>query len=75
MSDDACCEDMQDDLARECPDHHRSECPDSFIHKGSRDYGLMVHDGGNSYVLINYCPWCGTKLRKSRPRALLPQNP
>ena len=27
-------------------------------------YGIPVHDGGTSMVVINYCPWCGTKLNK-----------
>lgn len=26
------------------------------------EYGIVIHDGGNSSVLINYCPWCGKKL-------------
>ncbi|MCC9168346.1 DUF6980 family protein [Pontibacter harenae] len=25
-------------------------------------YGIPIHDGGTSMVLINYCPWCGSKL-------------
>lgn len=27
-----------------------------------REYGLSVLDGGTSYILITFCPWCGTKL-------------
>jgi hypothetical protein len=27
-------------------------------------YGIPIHDGGTSMILINYCPWCGTKLNK-----------
>lgn len=30
------------------------------------EYGLPIQDGGNSYLLIRYCPWCGAKLPKSR---------
>jgi hypothetical protein len=26
------------------------------------EYGLPVHDGGPSYVLISHCPWCGKSL-------------
>ena len=29
------------------------------------EYGLIIHDGGESYVRINYCPWCGAKLPDS----------
>jgi hypothetical protein len=30
------------------------------------EYGLIVHDGGPSYVLISHCPWCGAALPGSR---------
>src|SRR5439155_14634076 len=29
------------------------------------EYGLMVHDGGSSVVLISFCPWCGAQLPES----------
>jgi hypothetical protein len=30
------------------------------------EYGLIIHDGGASYVLIGHCPWCGQKLPESK---------
>lgn len=27
-----------------------------------REYGIPVHDGGSSYMTINFCPWCGKPL-------------
>jgi hypothetical protein len=30
----------------------------------SREYGLPVHDGGRSEIVIRFCPWCGTRLPK-----------
>jgi hypothetical protein len=27
-----------------------------------REYGISVLDGGSSYIVIQYCPWCGTRL-------------
>ena len=27
-----------------------------------REYGIEYTDGGTSYQLIHYCPWCGTRL-------------
>jgi hypothetical protein len=27
-----------------------------------REYGIKVLDGGSSYILISFCPWCGRKL-------------
>lgn len=58
----SCCDAMRNDL-EPCYDTHsnRFDDVDKFIYK-SKDgtkYGLMIHDGGNSYVKISYCPWCG----------------
>ena len=34
-----------------------------IINKWDEDlYGIPIHDGGASMVVIKYCPWCGTKL-------------
>ena len=30
------------------------------------EYGIVVHDGGSSYITIQYCPWCGKKLPESK---------
>lgn len=40
------------------------ECPDSLIayNEGLNQFGLIVHDGGASVVLIRHCPWCGAGL-------------
>jgi hypothetical protein len=40
--------------------------PDAIIrfHKKSRDYGIPIHDGGSSFIEIEFCPWCGAKLTK-----------
>ena len=27
-----------------------------------REYGVLVLDGGSSYVQMAYCPWCGSTL-------------
>jgi len=29
------------------------------------EYGIAIADGGTSYRLVQYCPWCGTKLPPS----------
>lgn len=43
---------------------------DSVITKTHRkkEFGLPIHDGGTSFIKINYCPWCGHKLNKSTTR-------
>jgi hypothetical protein len=30
------------------------------------EYGIVVHDGGKSYVRIDFCPWCGSRLPESK---------
>jgi hypothetical protein len=62
-----CCESMVSNVENRCDDHKdRFDCPDSLIHYSSYSdtYGLIIHDGGSSVISINYCPWCGTKLRE-----------
>jgi hypothetical protein len=56
---------MSRQLSLVCPDHpDLSDCPDSLIVYVDRlgEFGLRVHDGGSSYVVIRHCPWCGAKL-------------
>lgn len=33
-----------------------------------KEFGIPIHDGGTSFIKINYCPWCGHKLYKSTTR-------
>ena len=40
------------------------DCPDALIYHKNRLWGLIVHDGGGSYIMFKYCPWCGTRLSK-----------
>jgi hypothetical protein len=67
-----CCYQMEKQL--EMPDcrHHmysaRSQCPDILIvPRYDLDhligYGMPIKDGGNSYLTINYCPFCGHDLK------------
>jgi ribosomal protein S27AE len=48
-----------------CPDHKdRFDCPDCLIHyiKETQEYGIIIHDGGTSFTVIQFCPWCGKTL-------------
>lgn len=39
--------------------------PEVIINKWDEGlYGIPVHNGSATMVLINYCPWCGSKLSK-----------
>jgi len=66
---DACCKRMAYDLNRQCSRHaNRFECPDALIYrKADGSYGLIVHDGGRSFIAIAFCPWCGSKLPDPTP--------
>jgi hypothetical protein len=49
---------------------HKSpfDCPDNLIYYSSKfnEYGLIIHDGGSSFIVISFCPFCGTKLPDSK---------
>ena len=55
--DNPCCEKM----ARALTD---AETPITLIRR-FREYGVKVMDGGESHIIIEYCPWCGAKLPSS----------
>lgn len=64
-----CCEAMASALAFECAQHAAPfECPDHLIvyNEVFDEIGIVVHDGGPSYVLIQSCPWCGARLAESQ---------
>jgi hypothetical protein len=30
--------------------------------KKGKAFGIPIHDGGSSFIKIDFCPWCGDKL-------------
>ncbi len=64
-----CCNRMSLALGHTCslhPDPY--DCPDSLIAYAPTfdEYGLIIHDGGPSYLRITHCPWCGSRLPESK---------
>ena len=60
-----CCEMMRSNVESTCADHpNRSDCPDALVAYWPKqgEYGLIIHDGGESVIRIAYCPWCGSRL-------------
>ena len=60
---------MNQRLTLKCEEHNNGfECPDVLINYISKfdEYGLIIHDGGSSFVEISFCPWCGSKLPESK---------
>ncbi|GAA2886030.1 hypothetical protein GCM10010517_49690 [Streptosporangium fragile] len=67
--DEHCCELMTSQIVRHCDDHEDPfDCPDALVRfdAGSREYGLIIHDGGTSTIGIAFCPWCGNRLPASQ---------
>lgn len=63
--DTYCCEDMRVHVELSCDQHSDPmECPDCVVIyvAETQEYGLPVRDGGSSYILIEFCPWCGREL-------------
>lgn len=61
-----CCEYMDYHANFKCDIHKNPyDCPDNIIifYEKSNDYGIIIHDGGSSRIEINFCPWCGKKLK------------
>jgi hypothetical protein len=64
-----CCTKMSEAVAFACERHSDSfDCPDCLVHYTPQfdEYGLIVHDGGVSSIVISYCPWCGERLPESK---------
>lgn len=59
-----CCGQMKEHIEHACDIH--SECPDKLITITKNGYGLIIHDGGESVITINYCPFCGSELRAEK---------
>ena len=65
MTDPFCCEEMQYHLTYRCPEHEDPfACPDHIMifSEDTQTYGIPIHDGGQAFIRIRYCPWCGRKL-------------
>jgi hypothetical protein len=59
-----CCETMRSQMNWKCREHSDpAECPDALIGRFGKNMtlGLFIHDGGSSFIAINYCPWCGIR--------------
>jgi hypothetical protein len=60
-----CCETMQHNATHKCEQHPNPfDCPDNLIYHNERSnqFGLIIHDGGGSFISIQFCPWCGKQL-------------
>ena len=63
------CKEMKRQLEMTCDLHSDPfECADRLVLYNAHfdEYGIIIHDGGNSYSVIKFCPWCGKKLPNSK---------
>ena len=66
-----CCAKMTRHVEIACEQHADSAArPDALVGYSSTydDYGIRVHDGSGSVVLIAFCPWCGEQLPNDRTK-------
>lgn len=67
-----CCRDMNNkvlDLNNGDEDLKKDENRVILFSSAFREYGIPVMDGkvySSSYILIEYCPWCGKRLPESK---------
>jgi hypothetical protein len=64
-----CCDAMTRAVNQLCGEHDDPfDCADKLIYYSPRadEYGIIIHDGGSSFSVIAYCPWCGAKLPESK---------
>jgi hypothetical protein len=66
---DVCCNAMSAHLSQPCGQHADPfDCSDNIMYWAPPfdEYGLIIHDGGRSYIVVEYCPWCGKRLPPSK---------
>lgn len=69
MSRKNCCNQMMEILNLDCNEGESSfQCSNSVMYYNEKfdEYGMIIHDGGSSYIKIDFCPWCGKKLPDSK---------
>ncbi len=66
-----CCQEMESRISESFDEagEIKYDAVDVVINKWKNGtYGIPIHDGGTSMIVINFCPWCGKKLfEKTNP--------
>lgn len=60
---------MKDNVEKECDIHEsKYECPDYIIDYNEKfdEYWIVIHWDSFSHIVINFCPWCGKRLKSKR---------
>ena len=67
-----CCDDLKYHLNNKCDVHDNEfDCCDHLLYYSPvyDEYGIIIHDGGSSYMQINFCPFCGHMFPTSKREA------
>ena len=65
----SCCDDLCNATTFHCDQHDDPfECPDCLIayNEITDEYGLAIHDGAASVLIIRHCPFCGSAMPDSK---------
>lgn len=71
---DFCYDNMEHFATYQCEQHEdRFQCPDCLIHYFEEHdrFAIIIHDGGGSFMTINFCPWCGKKFQEDGPKRMI----
>ena len=52
-------------LEHSSEDFDNVDTPIYYVRKFN-EYGLKIFDGGSSFIVLEFCPWCGEKLSESK---------
>lgn len=66
-----CCGKLHEAITALCKEHSDPwECSDYTLvyFPGRKVVGIPVRDGGRSFIKIDYCPWCGDRLKTQMKR-------
>lgn len=61
VSNGTCCERLRGELKARCGAHGKN-CPDIVLVKRKGGIGIPIRDGGDSYLAIKFCPFCGAQI-------------
>jgi hypothetical protein len=58
-----CCNTFKQNAVHKCRMHDKFECADTLlVYLKSHGWGISIKDGGTAAVIMNFCPFCGTKI-------------
>lgn len=70
-----CCQIMKRFLEFKCEEHDDPhDCGEYIVARFDDEIGIPIRDGGTSFSVIDFCPWCGSKLDPTMPERFPPDG-